>query len=369
MTTRSPVRVHGVCHVFLAYDVGFGVDLDAAAALLADGSGRGTFVRRRRAPKSIQYEPAPLRFEHQYEPIEVGGLATRSGVECVLFDFGSVSVRYRIPFDVPFEELVALSAALYENESILRSSRDVVERMLDQLSPSIARPSIGPFEEDYVVFQIEGISGPTLEELLRSHAVSLARILRAEPEALSEQQVGDALAFSIAYAPDDLVLVDWMSAVVFDREGEDACTVLEHANVQLLEMQLLDRQLDESLDESYELFQRGGLRGWRHRFLMRSDAAHLGRLAGFQVDSSRMFEGARNALKLVGDDYLARIYGACAERFHLPSWIESIERKLSVLEGIYEKLSDFQTTRRLELLEWIIIVLIALSIVLSLLGK
>jgi uncharacterized Rmd1/YagE family protein len=40
-------------------------------------------------------------------------------------------------------------------------------------------------------------------------------------------------------------------------------------------------------------------------------------------------------------------------------------RKLQTLESIYGKMSDRAGTRRMELLEWIIIVLIAISIALS----
>ena len=43
----------------------------------------------------------------------------------------------------------------------------------------------------------------------------------------------------------------------------------------------------------------------------------------------------------------------------------SSRRKLETLENIYGKMSGRATTRRMEVLEWIIIVLIAVSIALS----
>jgi uncharacterized Rmd1/YagE family protein len=51
-------------------------------------------------------------------------------------------------------------------------------------------------------------------------------------------------------------------------------------------------------------------------------------------------------------------------RFHLEEWDASILRKLEALESLYQKVSDVAATWRLEMLEWIIIVLIAISIVL-----
>ena len=72
-----------------------------------------------------------------------------------------------------------------------------------------------------------------------------------------------------------------------------------------------------------------------------------------------------NALKLVGDQFLARVYSLASRRFHLAEWDTSISRKLQTIDGIYEKMTDRATSRRTEMLEWIIIILIAVEIGLS----
>jgi uncharacterized Rmd1/YagE family protein len=59
------------------------------------------------------------------------------------------------------------------------------------------------------------------------------------------------------------------------------------------------------------------------------------------------------------------VYRLVSQRFHLEDWNASILRKLETLESIYGKMSDRAGTRRMELLEWIIIVLITISIVVS----
>jgi uncharacterized Rmd1/YagE family protein len=53
-----------------------------------------------------------------------------------------------------------------------------------------------------------------------------------------------------------------------------------------------------------------------------------------------------------------------SQRFHSAEWDAGILRKLQTLESIYGKMSDQATTRRMEVLEWIIIILIAISIIL-----
>ena len=87
-------------------------------------------------------------------------------------------------------------------------------------------------------------------------------------------------------------------------------------------------------------------------------------ISQWQVDSAILFEGVNNVLKLIGDQYLARVYRLAAQRFHLADWDASIFRKLETLESIYQKISDQMVSRRMEVQEWIIIFLIAISIVL-----
>ena len=140
--------------------------------------------------------------------------------------------------------------------------------------------------------------------------------------------------------------------------------MLEFLNVQLLEFRHLDRQLDLALAQAYETLRRPG--GFAGRGLgWRWGAANRDwkRLARLQVDAALLYESIQNALKLVGDQYLARLMSATGRRFHLSRWESSILRKIEVLESIYAKVNDAQAHRRAEILEWIIIALIAFEVV------
>jgi len=173
--------------------------------------------------------------------------------------------------------------------------------------------------------------------------------------------VRDATAQRISFTPADVAMVDWNAALLAGPEMDDVQAVLEFVNVALLEMRLLDRQLDRALDQAYDSLAR---RSWtRLRFPGYGDAEAV-RIGQMQVDSAIAFERLTNTLKLIGDQYLARVYRLGAQRFHLESWDRGIQRKLQTLESIYGKITDRVASRRLELLEWIIIVLIAISIVL-----
>jgi hypothetical protein len=168
-----------------------------------------------------------------------------------------------------------------------------------------------------------------------------------------------AIGSRLSFGPDDATFIADDVALVCDPDAGDVRAVLEFANTQLLEMRHLDRQLDTALDGAYETLSRR-----RRRFGARDH--DLGALGELQLDSALLFEQVTNALKLVGEQYLARVYALASRRFHLSEWDASISRKLQTIDGIYAKLSDRAAARRMELLEWVIIVLIAFEIVLSL---
>jgi hypothetical protein len=86
---------------------------------------------------------------------------------------------------------------------------------------------------------------------------------------------------------------------------------------------------------------------------------------GEEVEIKEMFERASDALTLVGDPYVARLYQQLASRLHLDDWGHNIRRSIAVLEGIYEGVSDQAATYRTEALEIIVILLILTEIILA----
>jgi hypothetical protein len=345
-----------------AYDVGLSISLAACEQHLTALTQRATIKHKHRAPAYFEYRPAPVRVLQETEPLPLGRYYSSPSVEVVIYDFGAVSLTYQMSLQGPFSTLLALHNDLYDNVLLLQDSRRRVEQLLAILKEVVARPHIAPVVEDYAIFQIEAFTTPCRAEVLTlQYAQEIAQLLRFESQILSEQEVRDALACQISFGLEDVAIIDWNAAFLFDRDAEDVRAVLEFANVELLEMRYLDEQLDSDLDQAYGALSR---HNW-HRFrLPGSSRADLHRIAQMQVDSALLFEGVTNALKLLGDQYLARVYRLTSQRFHLEEWNAGILRKLQILESIYEKIVDRAATRRLEMLEWIVIALIAVSIVL-----
>ncbi len=350
----------GVCHVLYAYDVGQSIDLDAAQRHLTTGSQRERLRRQKRAPRYFTFEPEPLRVTQAAEAIAVGTHRTQPYVDLILYDFGAVSVAYGIPLAGELSTLVDLAGELYENERLLTDAHRALQQLLSLIQPAVVKPEVSSFVEDYIIYQVHPPRGMP-QDWHRIHGPLLAGILRAEKEPISSEQVDDALACRVSFGPDDVTFIDWNASFVFDDDAEDVLAVLDYANVELLESRFLDHRLDASLDEAYQTMS-SRRRPIRHVFA--SPAARLRRMAELQMDGAMLFEGVNNTLKLLGDQYLARIYRTASQRFHLPDWEASILRKLDTLDSLYQKTSDQQSALRMEVLEWIIILLILISIVL-----
>lgn len=352
----------GRCIAIFAYDVGASIHIEEAEHLITATKERGRIKRKRPAPEYFDYHPPPLRITQELESISLGTHCTLPTVETVFYDFGAIMVTYQIPLAGPFASLLHLSEALYENVQLLENTLRHVQSILTTLGSAIEKPNISEFVEDYTIFHIFSTQ-PALDlsQFVTQHGTLLSQILRCEDQPLSDQEIRDATTSHIAFGTQDLTLIDWNAALMIGQEMDDVLAVLEFANVELVERRFLDHQLDEALDEAY-----GALtQETRQRFRWPgSSDANLRRIARMQVDSAILFERVTNTLKLFGDQYLARVSRLASQRFHLQSWDSSILRKLNTLDNLYDKMAGQTGNQRMEILEWIIIILIAISILL-----
>lgn len=359
----EPTIQSGICYAIFAYDAARAINLADAERRVHETTERPTIAHKRRTPSYFEYQPPPVRLSQDAPPLPVGKFTTRPAVDVMIYDFGAIAVIYALPIAGSLDALLGLSEELYDNEALLVDSRLRIDQLLKVIGDAATQSHPSPFVEDYVIFHLESFSEPLdPQRFCTQNARVIGQILRAERQTLSEQEVEDALSVRVSYGLDDVAVVDWNAALLVDREGDDVRAVLEFANVELLEMRYVDQKLDRALDQAYATLSR---RSWGPPRIFASYSADLRSLAELQVDSAALFEGVNNTLKLIGDQYLARLYRVVNRRFHLDEWDASILRKLQTLESIYEKISTQASNRRMEMLEWVIIFLIAFSIALE----
>jgi hypothetical protein len=364
-------RLTGRLFIYVAFDWGESIDLNRAARRAGGSSVVAAVGSRPRTPASITYRIPPLRFPlgpttiHSPWPMSLPVASAAAAV----FDFAAVSVTLQVPFHLTPAELLALAGRLAEgptSAAILRAAREALTPLHEQLLPAIEKPAWNEhFWEEYFVFQLAPADPVTPELLMEGRASWMAGLLRLEDEPLSDQEVQEALRLSLRYGRRDLFVPDWGAAVLLDQtpDCDETLQAIEFANLQLLEYRHIDGRLDDILDQADHLLER--LARARLSVLRGHDRA-LQSLGALKVEANGLFERTGNVLKLVGDQYLARVYRQLSTRFHLPAWEKSIGRKLDVLEGIYQVIADSSSAFRSEFMEVIVILLIAIEIVLAL---
>ena len=121
-----------------------------------------------------------------------------------------------------------------------------------------------------------------------------------------------------------------------------------------------DGLLDRELARVYKLVEKAP-RIWRSPF----NALTRQVLRRF-MELTEFTERVDNAIKSVGDFWLARVYRASLGRFRVPEWRESVEAKLGLVGRAYEMLKGEVEVSRGQALEIVVILLILVELLAAL---
>ncbi len=350
-----------VVHLAFAFDIGDEINLDLARQLLQGELGQ--LARRKRTPESIGYRPSPVRVPLHPDGIRLPGQVTSVGeprAELTLFDFGAISLAVQFPLVSTPTALLELAGRLADPSQLNEAARSLLEPWIERLKSAVLDFSISPMSEEYVVFQL----GERRPGWLEDHADWIAGLVRLETDPLSPSEVREATRLWISYTTSDLVVLDWAAGFVVDTDCADTLQVIEFANVQLLEFRHIDDRLDDRLEGSYRL-----IRPERRRpSFLRSWNIHgeaVRQVRELEIEAASLFERVDNSLKLIGDQYLARVFELASARFHLRGWQQSIRRKLETVGDVYDLLIQQAGGHRMEALEITVVLLITLEVVLA----
>ncbi|MDA8100111.1 MAG: hypothetical protein M0042_10825 [Nitrospiraceae bacterium] len=194
------------------------------------------------------------------------------------------------------------------------------------------------FDEEYSVYCISGYSGDP-EVYLSLYGDRIAAFLKNEAVPLDEEEVRVTLSTSLKYGKDDITIVDWDGAFIFDAAGDFRSDIelFEIANMQLLKSRILDGELDRRLEKTLHLL------GTPKKLpVLRSrDVRHVLReIVEIRTQSILESEAVEHNIKLIGDWYSARLYSLIARKFHLDEWTTDIKEKLQTLEDVYTMAAD-----------------------------
>lgn len=353
-----------LCYRF--FDVADSINLERARELL---SRAGSGVRRvgfsRAGSAYLQLSNAPLAVDFGSRQLEVMGRIREVQLGVRLFDHGCIAVVVRVPLDVgqTLADVTPFADELYDSRAIDLLAKDELTRVRTQLLPAFEKAHLWDQHEEYTVLFVKSFDrAAKADEVLAEP--SLAKLILGEIDGapLSAKETKEVLEHHHSYTEVDLALMEWNAAFLYEPSGsEDIIDLLEIANAQLLELRYFDSVLDAELTRVYDGIDRnkGSILFSPYRRVLRS-------LMQTVIELSEFIERVENALKIVGDVYLARVYESAVLQLRVREWSEQVSRKHRLLVQTYGLLKGEVDHDRSLTLEIMVVVLIFLEIVMAL---
>ncbi|MBI4153939.1 hypothetical protein HY501_01255 [Candidatus Woesearchaeota archaeon] len=351
---------NGTLFLYFSYDVAYEIKLDRVETVFGEKPIASRLVCERILPEYVQYKVPPLLVRLGTKTLKVGELSLHAEIKAKLYDFGVVTIIYAVPISGGLSTLVSLTHELAENQEMAGHVEKQVREMLKEIRKTLVKPQNDlAYWENYLVINVQSFERPISgEKLLEQHALEIGGVLRCETERLSKSELQNAVKYPLSYYEDELVVVDWNAAFVYDRrQSYDIHDVLEYAVIQLLELRAYDDILDDALERAYDDLEKPARIGFKPY------AKTLHDLTEVKLDVSEVMDKVTDSLKLIGDLYLAKVYKAAAQRFYLNELQMTINEKLKTVESFYSMLFDRANNKLLITLEVMIVLLFVVDLV------
>jgi hypothetical protein len=210
------------------------------------------------------------------------------------------------------------------------------------------------YDEEYSVYCISGYSGDP-EVYLSMYGGRIAEFLKNERMPLDEEEVKATLSSYLKYGKDDITVVDWDGAFIFDADGDFDSNIelFEIANLQLLKSRILADDLDERLEKTLRLI---GSTKKRPPIIRSGEVRKVVKdIIETRTQSILESEAVERNIKLIGDWYSAKLYSLISKKFHLDSWKANIKEKLDTLEDVYTMATENFSVSYRATLEFVIL--------------
>ena len=363
------IRAGSITALWL-FDIAYAIDLAKAESLWAAHTGSASSRSRLSATpaKALAFGEPPVALTLEPLSLDLDGERLTATLSARLYDFGVVALALRLPVaDRDWPGFVDLCNALDRAAANPAIWEAALGRVRKPLAAALIRPTDSNLQEDYLVATVQQWSEPVAGSAV-AQRVDLAPLLSGERRALSEAARRELLRQQFSYYEDDLVVLTWDRAFIYEPRGDsDVADVLEAANAQLLELRYYDELLDDELPRMYDLVEE--TRRSKRLLAPRRYANLARRLHTLVAKVTELTEKADNVLKVTEDVYLARVYGAALELLRVPSVGAAVDRKLAIIRDTYTALYDEASDARGTLLELAIVALIVVEIVLALLRR
>ena len=234
-------------------------------------------------------------------------------------------------------DVVVVETSLDVDDILAESVLDFKRSLIGTCRAILRDLSCDPeYDEEYSVYCVAGYHGDP-EVYVSLYGERIAALLKNERILLDEEEVRATLSANLKYGEDDLTIVDWDGAFIFDSAGDFQSNIelFEIANLQLLKSRILDRDLDERLAKTLQLVK-------APKMLPVISSREVRRVLReiIELRTQSVLESVERNIKLIGDWYSAKLYALISRKFHLEEWKANIKDKLDALEDAYSMATE-----------------------------
>jgi hypothetical protein len=358
---RMPEDFQGSVLVLVLYDVCDEISLTELRPLIGGKSGAPAF--KHRTPEYVGFQHAPV-----VEPVEAITLETGESFETTIqyYDYGVIGALLQLSYSGPWARLAAVASRWTSSPFFNELTHKLVRQRVENLRPALRNAYKSWLSEEYYIFHLHALSDYSAQDLLRDHGQEISQLIDGETAILSVNERDEILLASTSYYPNDLTVVGWNAAFIYDTEAgaQSTIRILEYANSQLLQFRHYDELLTQELRQGYRFLE--SRRGLRARWRMRPGAS---RLRAVLLEVAELTERTNNALKFVGDMFSARLYRLSANKIGVGEFQALVQEKMKTAGDLYDFMIEQFNQSRGFLLESIVVVILMIELVFLFRGK
>ncbi|MEM3781902.1 MAG: hypothetical protein QXT43_03010 [Candidatus Micrarchaeaceae archaeon] len=317
-------------------------------------------------PEEIPQFTLPLVFNMKDADVQVGDDKLQAKVQVAVFSPGTVSVRVRMPINEKNEQFLAKLAFSAEFEN---AAYKIAQHAKGKVKSAISKQFQISESELFEAYTFCFIND-TKASALRGNKALIAGILVSEPNAsgMDNKYMDEILGKSVSYYSDDAFFVGWDGAVLIDilKSIDYELLMAEIANMQLLKLRIY-KQLTSSMLAKTGADAESLVNASFMRRVFSQKPMLLGTKLSVFLDSlNEMLNRIDNTVFGLGEWYLSRVYALFASVFKLRELREAVENEAGKLAARKSMINEIMAERRGDMLELVIILLIAVEILLEL---
>ncbi len=161
-----------------------------------------TAAAPRQGPDYVRFERPPLT-----EPIESGQIK--------YYDYGVISYEVDQDFCCDWKTLIGEASRRVLDPSAEAKALAVIRSHVERIKTAIVKPYTDWLSEDYHFVTVTP-GEASAQDLLNQFGSEIAQIVRGEALPLSDSERQEVLQSRISYYPNDLLVVGWSAAFVYD---------------------------------------------------------------------------------------------------------------------------------------------------------